>query len=217
MTGEQCRLFDDDSGLAAELEAGQHLLTCFGDEGIIVDRFDARLLLPAAPIPPRSRAGASAPDSEEEAELDAERYRDLGGDGSEPSDSEADDANPRQGLMIVTAGSCLWQLPLPRFVDFTAARWHRDSESELLMSFLQGAQPFLMTMAATTLRQRPAFSRWATTTTISSRSSLQPTSQHRRMRMQDGQESSRANRSWRLLWSPSHCRQTCQQPCSSTR
>jgi Alternative splicing regulator len=101
LIGEQCRLFEDGSGLAAELEAGQHLLPCFGDEGVTVDRFDARLLLPAAPAAAGSRAGGPELNREEEAELDAERYRDLRRQGSESSDSDADDAHPRPGVMAV--------------------------------------------------------------------------------------------------------------------
>ena len=99
LIGKRCRLFEDESGLAAELEAGQHLLPCFGDEGTTVDRFDARLLLPAAPAASRSRADAPASADQQDVELDAERYRNLRREGSESSGSDADDAPPRPGLM----------------------------------------------------------------------------------------------------------------------
>ncbi len=86
--GERCRLFDDGSGAAAAFEAGDHLLPWFGRE---VDRFDARLLLSAAPSAGSACDGAAAAavGQQEEAELDAERYRDLHAGSDEESDEEA--------------------------------------------------------------------------------------------------------------------------------
>lgn len=96
--GEPCRIFDDDGGVAAGLEAGEHLLPCFGDEGTTADRFDARLLLTAAPAAARNRGNREGTaESEEEAMFDAERYRDLTPDGSELSDSDSDDEHPSAG------------------------------------------------------------------------------------------------------------------------
>lgn len=101
--GERCRLFEDGGGVAAAVEAGEHLLPCFGDEGTTVDRFDARLLLAAAPAAVSggrggggaAAAGTAAADfTDQEAELDAERYRDLwpggGASGSEDENVDSD-------------------------------------------------------------------------------------------------------------------------------
>lgn len=136
--GERCRLFEDESGLAAELEAGQHLLPCFGDEGTTVDRFDARLLLAAAPAASRSRANAPAPSGQEDAELDAERYRDLWREGSEPSDSDADDAHPRPGLMTLESVSCIIARTTVRGINSQSqqpsARFHRDCTAHPLVN-----------------------------------------------------------------------------------
>lgn len=88
MHGERCRLFEDGSGAAASFEAGAYLLPCFGQK---VDRFDARLLLSAAPSAGSACGGAAAAAvrQQEEAELDADRYRDLHAGSDEESDEEA--------------------------------------------------------------------------------------------------------------------------------
>lgn len=99
--GQRCRLFDGDGGAAAALAAGEHLLPCFGDDATTVDRFDARLLLAAAPTAVGGgRSHGATPEATpagQEAELDAERYRDLQPAG-EAADSN-DDAEHDRGEM----------------------------------------------------------------------------------------------------------------------
>ena len=104
--GLRCQLFEDGSGAAAAFEAGEHLLPAFGDGALTVDRFDARLLLPAAPsLGPRRNGGnasggseshATVGPDERESELDAERYRDLR-EASGASDLDDEDALAQTG------------------------------------------------------------------------------------------------------------------------
>ena len=63
-----------DDGVAATHDEGRHLVSVSWDAKATADRFDARHLLTAMPEPAET---AKAGDEEEEAVLDAERYRDL--------------------------------------------------------------------------------------------------------------------------------------------
>ena len=78
--GQACRLFSDDD-LAATLEAEQHLQPWLNNESVMVDRYDVRLLLHDAALINKSPHRRSSPSqtgsSNDEAELEFERYRDL--------------------------------------------------------------------------------------------------------------------------------------------
>ena len=78
--GRACRLFCDND-LAATLDAEQHLQPWLDNEDLMVDRYDVRLLLHDTAQINKSLHRRSSPSqtdsSNDEAELDFERYRDL--------------------------------------------------------------------------------------------------------------------------------------------
>lgn len=77
--GYEARFFPH-AAVAADIEAGRHLMPCHGREDTLVDRFDVRLLLenldqyerPSASLPALSER-----ERVEEAELDKSRYEDM--------------------------------------------------------------------------------------------------------------------------------------------
>jgi len=97
--GQSCTLFCD-SDLAASLDTGRHLQAWLGDNTILVDRYDVRLLLhDGAQISKalhRRDLRAQEADTTQE-DLEFERYRDLNlepSPESASSDDEQDTAVP---------------------------------------------------------------------------------------------------------------------------
>lgn len=86
--GVACTLFDDENAALA-IDAGKHLVPWFASEGVLVDRFDVRLLLDDPPSSVGRSKGSQRrhlsdgssdadDDDDEGAELlDMERYADL--------------------------------------------------------------------------------------------------------------------------------------------
>ena len=76
--GQSCTIFAD-SDLAASLDAGRHLQAWLGDQTVMVDRYDVRLLLHDS-TQLHKPSYRREPDSSEEEDIDFERYRDLNPD-----------------------------------------------------------------------------------------------------------------------------------------
>ena len=76
--GYEVRFFHHPT-LAADIEAGRHLMPCQGREDILVDRFDVRLLLENLEQLDRAAVSAALAEREriEEAELDKFRFEDM--------------------------------------------------------------------------------------------------------------------------------------------
>ena len=100
--GRACMLFSDDN-LAATIDAEQHLQPWLDDESVVVDRYDVRLLLHDAAQINKSlhrRSNPSQTDSSnDEADLDFERYRDLQPELRDPQTLPESEPS-------VTAGTC---------------------------------------------------------------------------------------------------------------
>lgn len=103
--GRACRLFSDDD-LAATLEAEQHLQPWLNNESVMVDRYDVRLLLHDAAQITKSVHRRSSPlqigSSNDEAELEFERYRDLLPELRDPHTlPESEPSVPETGTLVL--------------------------------------------------------------------------------------------------------------------
>ncbi len=80
--GRACTIFAD-SDLAASLDSGRHLQSWLGDENVMVDRYDVRLLLHDSTQVSKASHRGAIPSSETDSlaeDLEYERYRDMNAD-----------------------------------------------------------------------------------------------------------------------------------------